>query len=256
MKSQTAQNPALATANDGDSRPRKSANGGRPRPLAGLPIRLLLADDHPVVRQGLVACLARHPNLEIVGEAADGQAALGKARALVPDVLLTDIDMPLMTGLDLAEAVRAELPQIKILLLSAHSSPEWVLRCAQSGANGYISKEASPDEFVQAIETVHGGQSFFSANAARVALNRLVLGSGSGPDLSALSAREREVLTHIAEGLCNKEIAACLNIGTRTVETHRERLMRKLDIHSIAGLTKFAVANGLIRVPELALASA
>jgi two-component system nitrate/nitrite response regulator NarL len=161
--------------------------------------------------------------------------------------------MPYMTGLAVTEALRKELPQIKVLMLSGNSNTEFVLRCAQAGANGFILKQASPDEFVRAIETVNAGQPFFSADVARVALNQLVRGKGQGPDPSELTNREREVLTFIAEGLCNKEIASRLNIATRTVETHRERLMRKLDIHTIAGLTKFAVAHGLIAtlVPAL-----
>jgi DNA-binding NarL/FixJ family response regulator len=232
------------------------AAGGRLRSRPNQRIRLLLADDHPVVRRGIIACLQRQPNLQVVGEAADGQEALNKARELRPDVLMTDIDMPHLTGLAVAETLRKELPSIKVLMLSTYTSTEAVLRCIRAGANGYVLKQAAPDEFVRAIEMVHAGESFFSREVAHAALNQMVRGTRPGPGLAGLTAREKEVLARIAEGLCNKEIACYLNIGTRTVETHRERLMRKLDIHSIAGLTRFAIAKGVLAVPELAMARA
>jgi len=254
MKSYLATTSTPALAHRNDSHPHPAAAGRRPPARANRRIRLLLADDHPVVRRGIVSCLSRHASLEVVGEAADGEEALCKARELVPDVLLTDIDMPQMTGLAVTETLHKEMPQIKVLMLSSDTNAEFVLRCARSGANGYILKQASPEEYILAIETVHAGQSFFSPDVANMALNQLVRGKEQSPDPSDLSNREREVLTYIAEGLSNKEIACRLNIGTRTVETHRERMMRKLDIHSIAGLTRFAVAKGLVAMPELACA--
>jgi two-component system, NarL family, nitrate/nitrite response regulator NarL len=213
-------------------------------------IRVLLADDHPVVRQGIAFCLGRHPGLEIVGEAADGREALQKIRELLPDMVLMDIDMPHMSGLAVAEVLRRELPQIKVLILSMHQQSEYVLRILQSGAHGYVLKESPTEELIKAIETVNTGEAFFSPEIARVALNQFVQGNGHGPDPTDLTPREREVLIHIAEGCSNKEIASQLNVGVRTIETHRERIMRKLDIHSIAGLTRFAIAKGLVTLRE------
>lgn len=213
-------------------------------------IRLLLADDHPVVRKGIRSCLERHEQLEIVGEAGNGEEALLKARQLKPDLVLMDIDMPQRTGLEVTELLRKEMPQVKVLILSMHDNSDYIVRILQSGARGYVLKEASPEELVKAIETVNSGEAFFSPEVARLALKQFVHGSGDGPNPSQLTDREREVLIHIAEGLSNKEIASRLNVGVRTVETHRERIMRKLDIHTVAGLTKFAISKGLITLQE------
>jgi len=199
-----------------------------------------------VVRKGLQSCLARQERLRIVGEAGDGDEALRKTRELAPDVVLMDISMPRMNGLSVTEVLRKEAPKVKILVLSVHSNKEYIFRIIQAGAHGYVSKEAPPEELLRAIESVYEGQSFFSPEIARAALNQLVSGGGKKEPFAQLTSREREVLILIAEGQSNKEIASRLGIGVRTIETHRERIMRRLDIHSVAGLTKFAIANGMV----------
>jgi DNA-binding NarL/FixJ family response regulator len=208
-------------------------------------LRLLVVDDHPVVRKGISSCLARHPDFEVVAEAGDGKAALGKARELAPDIVLMDLDLPQMDGLAVTEILRRERPRVKVLILSMHCSSECVLRILKAGARGYVLKGASPEELVQAIRTVAAGETFFSPEVARLALDQFVEGVVEKA-AGQLTPRERQVLIQIAEGLSNKEIASRLNVGVRTVETHRGRIMRKLDIHSIAGLTKYAVGKGLV----------
>lgn len=211
------------------------------------PIRILLVDDHPIVRRGLRMCLGQAPGIQIVGEAGDGREALNKTRLLQPDVLLMDIDMPHMNGLTVTDLLRKEMPEVKVLILSMFSNTQSVMRILQSGARGFILKESPTEELQQAIEAVFNGGTYFSPEVARVALNQVVGGNNTTDSMLArLTNREREVLTQIANGLSNKEIAVYLNIGVRTVETHRERIMRKLDIHSIAGLTRFALAQGLV----------
>lgn len=212
--------------------------------------RLLLADDHPVIRKGIAACLTSHPELEVVGEAHDGKETLRKARELSPDIILMDIDMPHTNGLAVTETLRKELPNIKVLILSMSNSSTFVPRILQSGARGYIAKDAPTEELVKAIETVQRGETFFGEEVAQIALKQLMSGNEPGANSRELSPRERDVLIGIAKGLSNKEIATQLNIGTRTVETHRDNLMRKLDIHSVGGLTKYALANGLVMLRE------
>jgi DNA-binding NarL/FixJ family response regulator len=212
--------------------------------------RVLLADDHPVIRRGIAACLSSHPNLEVVGEASDGKETLRKAKELSPDIILMDIDMPHTNGLAVTETLRKELPQIKVLILSMSSSGTFVPRILQSGARGYIPKDAPTEELVKAIETVQRGETFFGEEVAQIALKQLMGGNTPGANNRDLSPRERDVLIGIAKGLSNKEIASQLNIGTRTVETHRDNLMRKLDIRSVGGLTKYALANGLVMLRE------
>lgn len=213
-------------------------------------IKVLIVDDHPVVRKGLWSCLSTRENLKIVGEAVDGADAIRKVKELLPDIVLMDVQMPQMDGLAVTETLRKQAPHVKVLILSMQSNRDAVLRIIKAGAKGYVLKDAPTDELARAIETVNGGEVFFSGPVAQIALNQYVTDSDKAAPITKLSEREREVLSLIAEGKSNKEIAMHLGIGVRTIETHRERVMRKLDIHSIAGLTKFAIANGMISMEE------
>jgi two-component system nitrate/nitrite response regulator NarL len=223
---------------------------GRQLKPANDKIRLLLADDHPVVRKGIRSCLSRHARLEIAGEAADGEETVAKAREYSPDIILMDINMPKLDGVAVAELLHKEAPKTKVIILSMLVKEEHVRRLVHAGVQGYVLKNTSPDELVRAIETVNAGDTFFSAEVARIALNQYVADHGQVElaPISRLTEREREVLALIAEGLSNKEVASKLGIGVRTIETHRERIMRKLNIHNAAGLTRFAIANNLIKL--------
>jgi DNA-binding NarL/FixJ family response regulator len=210
----------------------------------------LVSDDHPVVLKGLQSVLSREQDLEVVGEAADGEQALANALALKPDVVLLDISMPCLDGLAVTMALRKHAPRTKVLILSVHTDEGNLFRMIKAGACGYVSKGASPEELLRAIRSVHNGETFFSPEIAQTALNRLVNNAGGEEPLAQLTPREREVLILVARGQSSKEIACNLGIGVRTIETHRERIMSRLDIHSIAGLTRFAIADGLVPLEE------
>lgn len=216
-------------------------------------IRLLLVDDHPVVREGLRSCLARHPQLTIVGEAASGEEALRLARRLKPDLVLMDINLPGINGLAAAARLRTTTPKARVLILSVHENREYVAEVARSGARGYILKDTAPAELVRAIEAVHRGEGFFSPPVAAAMLESM-----GGPPVATgqpcaawLTDRERDVLALIAVGASSKRIAERLGVALSTVKTLRERLMRRLDLHTIAALTHFAMAQGLF-VPTAA----
>jgi two-component system nitrate/nitrite response regulator NarL len=216
-------------------------------PTPKIKIRLLLADDHPVVRAGVRSCLSTNQHVEIVGEAADGQEAVSKARELHPDVVFMDTYMPLMNGLQATKVLNREVPAIKVLIHAAQNTPESVLEIVRSGARGYVMKNAPPEEMGRAIERVNRGDTYYTTEAAHKALESIApsprrRGRRAAPDLSD---REVEVLRGIADGKSNREIAASLGIGVRTVETHRERIMQKLNVHNMAGLIKFAIAHGI-----------
>ncbi len=209
------------------------------------PIRVLVVDDHPVVRRGISVALSRTEGFEVVGEAADGDQAIEAAHNLSPEVILLDIDLPGRNGISVAEVLQAELPDIKVVILSMFTSEGYVMQALRTGVQGCVPKGASMDEVARAVRSVSEGDVYFSEGVARMALGRMVRHGQTAPSPEDLTQREREVLVQIAEGLSNKEIASALNLGVRTVETHRDRLMRKLGIHSVAGLTKFAIRHGM-----------
>ncbi|MCX6927667.1 MAG: response regulator transcription factor [Verrucomicrobia bacterium] len=213
-------------------------------------IRVLLVDDYPVVRRGISAWLAGHSHLQVVGEAADGVEALVKAKELLPDVVLLDIDLPQMSDLVVAEALRKAIPDIKVIILSLRQRADSLPRILQCGARGYLLKEAQPEELLKAIEMVNAGECYFSPEMTCFALDQVFQEKGVGSNSAELSGREREVLILIARGFGNKGIATELDIGIRTVETHRERIVHKLNIHSVAGLTRFALAEGLVTLQD------
>lgn len=210
-----------------------------------------MVDDHPIVLDGIKSHLSAQAEFLVVGDAANGQEAVRQARLLQPDIVLMDISMPRMNGMEAVAILRRKVPKVKILVLTMHDNREYISQIIRSGARGYLLKDTSPAELVRAIKMIHHGEVFFSPAVSRVVLEELVNGgqkkSGSGK-IGNLSEREREVLEQIADGYSNKEIANRLGVGVRTIETHRERIMRKLDIHSVAGLTKFAIAKGMIKI--------
>ena len=213
-------------------------------------IRVLLADDHLIVRQGICSTFRGHSVVKIVGEAATGAEAIVKTKKLSPDVVLMDINMPEMNGLEATAAIRKQFPTVKVLVLTVHDSHEYVAQVLRSGAQGYVLKDASPAELSIAIQAVHSGHSFFSPSVASVVL-RGFLGGGSSESSrmkSGLSARETEVLQMIVKGRTTKEIAKHMDVGARTVETYRARLMRKLSVRNAAELTSVALAQKLIPV--------
>ena len=222
----------------------------RPTTRALKTTRVLLVDDHPLVRSGIGGCLANFKHLVVAGEAADGLEALRLARELSPDLVLMDIDMPGMNGLAATEWICKKLPRVKVIILSMHNKPEYVTRAIQAGARGFVLKDCPREELAKAIEVVERGEPFFSAQAAWHALSHFPHDSESPLRNSELSRREEEVLIHLVSGRGNREIATELNISVRTVESHRARLMAKLEIYTIAGLTKYALARGLVTLDQ------
>lgn len=211
-------------------------------------IRVLVADDHAVVREGIRHVLEREPGFEVVAEAANGSEVLPLAERHRPDVAVLDISMPGESGIQVAAQLRQRLPDTRILILSMYDNAEYVLESVRAGAHGYILKDTAATELRRAIRAVQNGEAFLSppvASRLTAAVRGELEREARTGDLGSLTGREREVLRGIVGGQTNKEIAAALGISHRTVETHRESLMRKLRIRTVAGLTRFALEAGL-----------
>ena len=210
--------------------------------------RVVIADDHSVVRQGIRGVLEEIDGLEVVGEAGDGIEALDMVISLSPDVVVLDINMPERSGLEVTMALREEEHPARVLVLSMHDDPEYVLQAVRAGADGYVLKDVSPAELRDAIIAVHEGRDHFTARVTQqlsVGLRREIEEEQLRARFGALTQREREVLLLVAQGLTNREAGAQLEISPRTVETHRERVMDKLRIRTVAGLTRFVVEHSL-----------
>jgi len=204
-------------------------------------IRVLLADDHPLVLEGFRACLETFPHIDIVATATNGKDALALAREHRPDIAVLDINMPELNGLDATELFKEEMPDIKLLILSMHDNKEYVSTALQHGARGYVLKDVSTREIVNAIVAIHHGGTYFSAG-----VSDLLIDLQTNPDDDhTLTTREQTILLLLADGKSNKEVARDLDISVRTVETHRKNLKRKLGIGTTAGLTRYVIESGL-----------
>jgi two-component system NarL family response regulator len=208
-------------------------------------IRILLVDDHPVVRQGLRRILSEFDEISIAGEAASGREAIDRVREMNPDVVLMDISMPEMSGIEATSVLRRESPMTKVLALSMHANASYIKQALRAGARGYLLKDAAPKELVEAISNVNLGANAISPQAASALVGASADGSSRKPELTT---RETEVLRHIARGHTNKEIGSNLGLSVRTIETHRENLIRKTGLATVAELTRYAVANGLVEL--------
>ena len=205
-------------------------------------IAVLLVDDHPLVTEGIGACLETWDNITIVGTASTGKQAIEKALQVKPDIILMDINLPDMTGLEATRQIKRQLPDARIMILSMHDNREYVVSALEGGASGYILKDVSSAEVATAIEAVYRGGTYFSAEVSRTLVQP--------PDIpktdSILTTRERQVIIELARGNTNKMIARSFDISERTVETHRKNIKRKLKISSTAGLTRYAMENDLL----------
>jgi len=212
-------------------------------------IRILLADDHNVMRKGLRLLLESQPEFTVVAEAADGRQAVEQAEATSPDVVVLDIAMPNLSGIEAAQRIIAQRPNTSVVILSMHSDEGYVLRALKAGAKGYLLKDSAEGDLIEAITSVHQGKTFFSREIGKMLVEdyiREIRTRGSEDSYELLTSREREILQLLAEGKSNKEIAGALYLSSNTVETHRRNLQDKLNLHSFAELILYAVRKRII----------
>jgi two-component system, NarL family, response regulator NreC len=209
-----------------------------------MPIRVVLADDHILVRQGLKSLLERE-EFKVVGEASDGQEAVRQAESLHPDIAIMDISMPILNGIDAARELGRSCPKTKTILLTQHDEDQYITEALEAGVKGYVLKSQVASDLVQAIQQVSRGQVYLSPGVSRAVME--AYRSKSERPADPLSARERQVLQLIAEGKSTKDVASLLGISVKTAESHRTRLMQKLDIHEIATLVRYAVRRGIVQ---------
>ena len=213
------------------------------------PISILLAEDHTIVRKGLLSLLNTVDNFKVLAEAEDGREAVTKVEALKPDIVVMDISMPHLNGLEATRQIKKRFPKTKVIILTMHTNEEYIFEILRAGASGYIVKKAAPEELIMAIQAVSQGEKYFSPSiSTKIADELLQKGLSKKSELTStsLTGREREVLQLIAEGHTNREIAELLFISLKTVEAHRSHIMDKLDLHNAAELTKYAIQKGII----------
>jgi two-component system, NarL family, response regulator NreC len=211
-------------------------------------IRVLLVEDHTLVRSGVRSLLEASNEVQVIGEAANGREAVDLSRQLSPELVLMDVAMPELNGIEAARQIRAAQPDVRVVMLSMHEDQQYVFESLKAGANGYVLKASAFQELLLAISTAMSGKNYISPALSGTLMDdyvRRAQGDQKDSELAKLSGREREVLQLIAEGKSSAEVADLLHISVRTVDTHRHNLMSKLEIHSIAGLTKFAIRHGL-----------
>jgi DNA-binding NarL/FixJ family response regulator len=213
-------------------------------------LRILIADDHEVVRRGIVGMLTSRTNWEVCGEASDGREAMQLVEKLKPDLVILDITMPGLNGIDAARQIRKAMPDVKILIYSMHYAERLVQEVFQAGADGYVLKTDAGKHLIQAVESIMAGQKFFSSKVSEVIFEGFLRGGSGTPGAESteerLSARERETVQLLAEGKSNKEVAGILGISPKTAETHRAAIMRKLGLSTFSELVRYAVRNGIV----------